>query len=188
MAQGTINTPRETTHQRIADALEDIVDKIVDTSSADNIDYDNTESGLSANKVQGAVDELASEKADKSTTLAGYGITNAYTKAEVNDALNNNIETIASAIKQWDIGSYTIDLYGIGSPETYYTASSIYSGQKYLDVATGKMYDCLQTGSSTYTWRQAPVNLQLKTYINTQRLDDLGLSVVNGQLCITYEE
>ena len=64
MAQQTINTPRETTHQRIADALEDIVDKIVDTSKADNVDYDNTESDLTADKVQSAIDELASEKAD----------------------------------------------------------------------------------------------------------------------------
>ena len=173
MAQGTINTPRETTIQRIATALENILNKIVDTSRASNIDYDNTESELSATKVQGAIDELASEKADKSTSLAGYGITNAYTKAEVNDALNNNVETIAEAIKQWDIGSYTIDLYGIGLPETYYTASSTYSGKRYLDVATGKMYDCVQTGPNTYTWRQAPVVLQLKSDINASAISDI---------------
>jgi hypothetical protein len=173
LAQGTINTPRETTIQRIATALENILNKIVDTSSASNIDYDNTESELDADKVQGAIDELASEKADKSTTLAGYGITNAYTKAEVDDALNNNVETIAEAIKQWDIGSYTIDLYGIGSPETYYHASSTYSGDKYLDVATGKMYDCLHTGADTYIWRQAPVVLQLKSDINASAIEDL---------------
>jgi hypothetical protein len=100
LPQPTINTPRETTHQRIADALEDIVDKIVDTSSAGNIDYDNTQSGLSANKVQGAVDELASEKADKSTTLAGYGITDAYTKAEVytQSEVNNIVSTLETNI------------------------------------------------------------------------------------------
>ena len=100
MAQQTLNTPRETTHQRIADALEDIVDKIVDTSSASNIDYDNTQSGLSADKVQGAVDELASEKADKSTTIAGYGITDAYTKAEVytQSEVNNIVSTLETNI------------------------------------------------------------------------------------------
>jgi hypothetical protein len=100
LPQQTINTPRETTHQRIADALEDIVDKIVDTISADNIDYNNTQSGLSANKVQGAVDELASEKADKSTTLAGYGITDAYTKAEVytQSEVNNIVSTLETNI------------------------------------------------------------------------------------------
>lgn len=64
MPQTTLNIPRETTHQRIADALEDIVDKLVDTSDADNVNYDNTTSGLSANKVQGAIDELANEKSD----------------------------------------------------------------------------------------------------------------------------
>ena len=80
MAQQTLNTPRETTHQRIADALEDIVDKIVDTNSASNIDYDNTQSGLDATKVQGAVDELASEKVDK---VEGKELsTNDYTDTE----------------------------------------------------------------------------------------------------------
>ena len=93
MAQGTINTPRETTIQRIANALEDIVDKIVDTSSASNIDYDNTSSELDADKVQGAIDELAEEKVDK---VAGKGLsTNDYTNAEKQKNADN-----ASAIEE----------------------------------------------------------------------------------------
>jgi hypothetical protein len=82
LAQQTLNLPRESTHERIADALENMVDKIVDTSSASNIDYDNTQSGLDADKVQGAVDELAEEKVDKET---GKGLsTNDYTDADKN--------------------------------------------------------------------------------------------------------
>lgn len=82
MAQNTLNTPRETTIQRIAIALENILNKIVDTSRASNIDYDNTESDLTADKVQGAIDELAEEKVDKVT---GKGLsTNDYTTADKN--------------------------------------------------------------------------------------------------------
>lgn len=39
------------------------------------------------------VDEELSGKADKSTTLAGYGIENAYTKTEVNNLLTNKANT-----------------------------------------------------------------------------------------------
>lgn len=100
LAQGTINTPRETTIQRIATALENILNKIVDTSSAGNIDYDNTESELSADKVQGAIDELAEEKVDKVT---GKGLsTNDYTDTEKQKNADNasDIEDIQEDISQ----------------------------------------------------------------------------------------
>ena len=42
--------------------------------------------------MKGIVDELA-KKADKATTLSGYGIGDAYTKTEVNDAIANAITT-----------------------------------------------------------------------------------------------
>ena len=59
--------------------------------SAD-VTYDNTTSGLSAANVKAALDELADEKADSATTVAGYGITDAYTKSEVDNMLST-IET-----------------------------------------------------------------------------------------------
>lgn len=39
--------------------------------------------------IVGAINELSDGKADKSTTIAGYGITDAYTKAEVDTAIAN---------------------------------------------------------------------------------------------------
>lgn len=42
--------------------------------------------------MKGIVDELA-KKSDKATTLAGYGIGDAYTKTEVDDAIANAITT-----------------------------------------------------------------------------------------------
>lgn len=44
--------------------------------------------GIAANRVGAALAELDSDKADKATTLSGYGITNAYTKTEVDSALS----------------------------------------------------------------------------------------------------
>lgn len=56
-------------------------------TSADKISYDNTTSGLNADDVQEAIDELADEKADKATTLSGYGITDTYTKTQIDNKL-----------------------------------------------------------------------------------------------------
>ena len=39
----------------------------------------------------GAVNELSDGKADKSTTIAGYGITDAYTKTEVDSAITTAV-------------------------------------------------------------------------------------------------
>lgn len=53
---------------------------------------------LSVYAVKSSVDNALSGKADKATTLAGYGITNAYTKSEVNniiDSLDDTYVTIA---------------------------------------------------------------------------------------------
>lgn len=53
---------------------------------------------LSVYAIKSSVDNALSNKADKATTLAGYGITNAYTKSEVNniiDSLDDTYVTIA---------------------------------------------------------------------------------------------
>lgn len=44
--------------------------------------------GMTAAEVQEAISDAISNKADKSTTLSGYGITDAYTKTEVNTSLD----------------------------------------------------------------------------------------------------
>ena len=43
------------------------------------------------------IKNLLSGKADKSTTLSGYGITNAYTKTETDTAINNAKYTLPNA-------------------------------------------------------------------------------------------
>ena len=54
-----------------------------ETVTAAQTTYDNTDSGLSATDVQGAVDELAEEKADKSDIAPDFDDTTAYAKGDL---------------------------------------------------------------------------------------------------------
>lgn len=51
-------------------------------------DVDNTHS-TDIQEVRESINELDSSKADKATTLAGYGITDAYTKSQTDTAISN---------------------------------------------------------------------------------------------------
>lgn len=180
MAQGTINTPRETTHQRIADALEDIVDKIVDTSSASNIDYDNTQSGLSANKVQGAVDELAEEKVDK---VSGKGLsTNDYTNAEKQKLANIESNAQANVQSDWNEDDIEDDGYIKNKPDLS-TSLTATGNPITIESSESNLVECVATISSststvTITVKDKSTN---PTVTNTHTID-LGRTVSSGTL------
>ena len=78
---------------------------------ASEVPYDNTISGILATNVQEAINELIADKTDKATTLAGYGITDAYTKIEVDNALalQNQASEIA-VTPQGNLSSTTVQL------------------------------------------------------------------------------
>lgn len=78
---------------------------------ASEVPYDNTISGMLATNVQEAINELVVSKTDKATTLAGYGITDAYTKIEVDNALalQNQASEIA-VTPQGNLSSTTVQL------------------------------------------------------------------------------
>lgn len=50
--------------------------------------------GTTQTNLESALDALNTEKADKATTLSGYGITNAYTKSETNAEITNAINDL----------------------------------------------------------------------------------------------
>ena len=50
--------------------------------------------GTDASNVADAIKEVISEKADKADTLAGYDITDAYTKTETDSAITNKVNTL----------------------------------------------------------------------------------------------
>ena len=78
---------------------------------ASEVPYDNTISGMLATNVQEAINELVVSKTGKATTLAGYGITDAYTKIEVDNALalQNQASEIA-VTPQGNLSSTTVQL------------------------------------------------------------------------------
>lgn len=53
---------------------------------------DNKQSEESYNQLQAQISTLNSQKANKSTTLAGYGITDAYTKTQVDTMVNSKVD------------------------------------------------------------------------------------------------
>lgn len=99
---------------------------VVDDSSKWRVKSDGTwvmyEQGT-ATYTKSEIDALLSLKANKATTLAGYGITNAYTKAQVNTEIQNAVS-----------GKITIgDVFGIGiaiqenSDLNNYTSVGVYT-------------------------------------------------------------
>jgi hypothetical protein len=53
---------------------------------------------LAVGSVTESINSAVSNKADKATTLSGYGITDAYTKTQVDSAINNHKITVDSAL------------------------------------------------------------------------------------------
>ena len=72
----------------------------VNTALAGKADKATTLAGYGINDAytKGEVDNALNNKADKATTLAGYGITDAYTKAEVNTAVANAVTTAGNNV------------------------------------------------------------------------------------------
>jgi hypothetical protein len=68
---------------------------VLNDTSADQIDYDGSST----------VKQALDEKADASTTLAGYGITNAYTKTQTDSAITTALEGYAEETDLADIAT-----------------------------------------------------------------------------------
>lgn len=88
--------------------------------------------------VDDELNDMDGAKADKATTLAGYGITNAYTKAETNDA-------IIMALNSGNIGNdmdarLLIDLYNT-APVTYGSNSGLLAMTNGYYNANGQIID-----------------------------------------------
>lgn len=63
------------------------------TLTFDSTPTANSSNPVTSSGIKSAIDTAASNKADKSTTLSGYGITNAYTKTEVDNAVSPKANT-----------------------------------------------------------------------------------------------
>ena len=79
-ANGYDDTEIKEDIQNNADAISDLETEVGDLATLKTTEKTN---------LVGAVNELSDGKADKATTIAGYGITDAYTKTEVDTAIAN---------------------------------------------------------------------------------------------------
>lgn len=57
-------------------------------------DNENTEQDLNITSLQNRVTTLENGKADKATTLSGYGITDAYTKTQTNSQIDTKVAAL----------------------------------------------------------------------------------------------
>lgn len=101
-----------------------------------------TKSELSAevSRAEGVEGALDTAKADKATTLSGYGITNAYTKTEADNLLNIKADLVDGKVPSSQLPSYVDDVLEYAN-----LASFPATGE------TGKIYVALDT-NKTYRW------------------------------------
>lgn len=99
----------------------------VNTALAGKADKATTLAGYGINDAytKGEVDNALNNKADKATTLAGYGITDAYTKAEVNTAVANAVTTAGNNVDT-KLANYakTTDVYNKAEVDGKITAEA----------------------------------------------------------------
>ena len=89
-------------------------------SSASGIAYNGTTSGISANTVQGAIDEVVEEKADRVPEPTEYSATSTYAKGDL-VTYNNNIYQCKTAISTAE--AWNSDHWTLVTPDTDYLHS-----------------------------------------------------------------
>ena len=118
-------------------------------------------------------------KADKSTTLAGYGITDAYTKTEVDNALSGKLDNTVGSVKTDNIANkaVTSDKIANGAITALKLANNAVSGSNIAQNQIGTNH--LQSGAVT-TDKLADV---VKTIINS-KYDSSNVETGSGELTV----
>ena len=126
---------------------------------------------LDLEKVEADLDN----KADKATTISGYGITDAYTKTEVDNNLSGTLKDYA---KKTDIA----DVYKPCGSKDVYTLS--YYGQYTHSPSVGDVYNVSDSGQVLSDWTftqlgvEEPVSITWNSSTNVtivfQSIDDMG--------------
>lgn len=146
----------------------------IDNLKADSIKFSSTYENQSAT-VESEITEIKSGKADKATTIAGYGITDAYTKQEVESAIDAKIGTFveinASFSKLEDITdpkSNIIYLIPVSDPEQ--------QNVKEEYIWTGSAWELIGTTSVDLS------GYQTKTLSSAITVDEVEQTTVEGAL------
>ena len=120
------------------------------------------------------VDSALSNKADKATTLSGYGITNAYTKTEVDTALSAKQDTIDSSHK---LSADLVD--DTSTTNKFVTASDISTWNGKQDALTQSQLDAVNSGITSAKVTQYDGYATSKANVSLSNLDSMGQMTVN---------
>lgn len=116
-----------------------------DTSKADAADLEGLETRVQT--AENDIDALETNKADKATTLAGYGITDAYTKTEVDAKLASVFDWKGSVATVADLpatGNKSGDVYHVTADQSEY----VWNGTAWEELGLTVSL----TGYATETW------------------------------------
>lgn len=109
------------------------------TSAADKATIDDFKDDV----ISPLIDEKIKNKANKATTLSGYGITDAYTKKEADSAIDNKISTAVSQVMKIKQVFATQDAFDNEAASTF---TSWVVGDIALITNTGLEYVCTEKG------------------------------------------
>ena len=102
-----------------------------------------------------ALTAAVGNKADKATTLAGYGITDAYTKTQTDSAIDSKISTATGGVKASEVQSYADELNTAMDTrvDALETAKHTHSNKTVLDgITSAKVtaWDAAQSNAQSY--------------------------------------
>lgn len=137
--QAAVDTA-DKTHKELSDRITRETDNARTSAVSESENYTDT-------KLGNAVSDINERKADKATTLDGYGITDAYDKQETNDYVNRTItDTLNNADIEGKVKAYKVhELPATGEEGSIYLVpngddgSSKYDEYMYLDGAYEKI-------------------------------------------------
>lgn len=162
---GAVETNVANTYLTQEDAADTYATTQYVTENVTNILGDETD-GLIADVAAnaGAIADLESSKADSATTLAGYGITDAYTKTEVDDKVADVVagdmnEALASYAKTADVAS------------TYATKDALSAVETTANAAATKTYVDTELGKKADTTAVEAITNSLSNYATTEALN-----------------
>lgn len=179
------------------------IKKIWCENSEENIsfatDYDSVAKSFGQNPLSEfyklvSIAKLHNEKADKSNSLSGYGIEDAYTKAEVDTALSGKIDDSDGAVKRENIENNAVgtDEIDSGAVETVNIADSAVTSDKIANkavtsdkIANGaitalKIANGAVSGSNIAQNQISTNHLQSGAITNDKLDDELKISI-NGK-------
>lgn len=111
--------------------------------SADNVTYNNGSSGLSANTVQNAIDELNTDIAKKQNNLSGGSIS------------NKDLNTLTDTMTYWvtTTGMSNTPTNSFGYLEVFKQADTVYF-QRFIEYGTFVVWERYHVNNQWYAWKR----------------------------------